>query len=236
MVARMKLSKSLCSAEALQDVVSMILSAEKNGQYSNSLCRVIDIKIKYCAVLCDTAQSRRELRQQRSLMWCKSDCVDFCFDRTRSIRSPTNGVGQSVAQVDIGIDEVPDDQPEISVALERPYDLIGHKISSSRQGCLLGADDFLLDSGTRPPAARQSELSTPPTLLLFPRSAREEAQAPAAPPRSRLKSARPRRASGQKHLAAWKSKWMFSRTYRVTPFTNQNYHSVAPPSICGGAG
>jgi hypothetical protein len=227
-------SKSLRSAEALQHAVSMVLPAEEDGQNANFLCLIVDIEVKNGAVFCDATQSRRQLRQKRSLMWRESNGVDFCFDQPCAFRSSTNGVGQRIAQADIRIYKVLDNQPEISVAFKRPYYLKGHRISSSRRVYLRGADDFPLDSETRLPADRQSKPSTPRVRFPSTRSLREGVRDLVGPPHSRSKSAHPQQAFGQRRLAAWKLRRMFSRTCRVTLCSRKNYHSVVFSSICDG--
>lgn len=234
MEARAHLS-SPCSAEALQHVVSMVLSAEEHCQNSDRLLCFIDFEVEYGAVLRNASHGRPQIRQERPLMRCVRNRVDFRFDRSRPCRSALYRIGKRFAQGDIGIDQVSYDQPEIAVTLERPYDLKGHRIFSSRQLCLRDAGDFLLDLEIRLPFFRRSGPSAQPARLLSLQSDHGEVQAPAELPRSRSKTVRPRPASLRRRPAVWKSKRMSSHSYRVTPSASRNYHSVAPTSICGGA-
>jgi hypothetical protein len=223
------------SSKALQHMSPMILASKEDGQYPYDLGSIIYLEVKHGAVLRDAAQSSREFRQKRSLMRGEGDRVYFGFDHACARRSSMNRIGQRLAQADIRIDQMPDDSPKISVAFERPYDLKGHRTSSSRQLCLRDAGGFPLGSRMGLSLARRSMLSLLQFRQLSILSLPARALGRVATLRSYLKSVRPPQVSGQSYLAALKSKRMFSRPSGNPPCLNRSYHSVAPSSISGAA-
>lgn len=226
---------SVYSSKSPQHMPPMILASKEDGQNADNLCLFMDSEIKYGPTLCDATQSRRQFRQKRSLLRDERDRVDLCFDQACACRSSVNGVRQGITQADVGIHQMSEDRTEISVAVERPDNLKGHRTFLFRQLCLRDAGDFLLDSRMRLLAARRSTLSSPQVPPSSIRFRHVRALGLAERPHLNSNIGHPRRAVERTHPADRKSKQMLSRSLMASPWLAAEYYPVAPRSISDGA-
>jgi hypothetical protein len=231
----MNSSGSVRSAKTLQNAFPVVLSAEKNREDRDDAMLFINFKIENGSALCDVTQPRRNVGRQRALMRRSHESLKLSFNSFYSRFCVSEGIGKGLAQSHVRLDQMI--VYKIEVVFERggTHNLKGHNELFLPPSQLLCARALPRDSRTRRPSARQLEPSVPQSQLPSALSPREEVPARVGSPRSRSKSARLQQAFGQRRPAAQKSKRMFSRPSDITPYSTYIYHSVAPPSINGGA-